>query len=238
MDQIPCRLDRLFFMNAGFRKLTKNLLAIMASWGAVVPSARSQLADGCSEVDLAFRVDIRVPDEVEMAWEATWPDAGDELQTWRAEGFRTLTQVWKVWAPLLPELEAHAEQASLPPSLAYVALWSGASNPFQAQVASGRDAHTFLDALSPEDSPEDFLAFAHRASESEWPFEAWAKAVRTGLRLMENFALPHVHVVQAGETVYSISRTYGIPPGCLSAKNGVWDDIQPGLPLLIPQLAP
>lgn len=225
-------------MKIRFPNLTPHLLALFAAYGCAVLDVWSQSGDGCSEVDLAFRMDIRVPDAAELAWEATWPDAGDELQTWRAEGFRALTEVWRVGAPLLPELEAHAVRASLPPSLAYVALWSGAANPFQAEGVSLLNAHAFLDALSPEDSPEDFLAKAYHVSQSDWAFDAWAKAVRTGLRLMENFDLPHVHVVQPGETVYSISRTYGVPPACLSAKNGVWDDIRPGLPLLIPQLAP
>ena len=78
------------------------------------------------------------------------------------------------------------------------------------------------------------MAWGHAQSQSSLSLVEWASAVRTGLRLLENFDLPEVHVVLEGETVYSIARTWNVSPLCLSAKNDVWDDIQPGMTLLIP----
>ena len=66
------------------------------------------------------------------------------------------------------------------------------------------------------------------------PSDVSAEQVRTGVRLLENLDLPAVHVVQAGETVYSISRRHGVHPTCLGAKNGVWDNLHAGMRLRIP----
>ena len=66
------------------------------------------------------------------------------------------------------------------------------------------------------------------------PSDLSAERVRTGVRLLENLALPVVHIVQAGETVYSISRHHGVHPTCLGAQNGVWDNLQAGMRLRIP----
>ena len=82
------------------------------------------------------------------------------------------------------------------------------------------------------------MTAAYQHSGSTMPLSDWAATVRTGLRLMENFDLPPVHVVQPGETVYSIARLYDVPPSCLGDKNDVWDNLQPGTPLLIPNLSP
>lgn len=216
---------------------TKALGWLAAALFSGVPVGWSQSEIGCKEVELAFRVSIRVPDDAELAWEAAWPDASEQLQVWRAEGFHALTEAWRVGSVFLPELKERVEQLGLPPSWAYVAFWSAVENPFDPGAFNALEAQAFLESANREDDPRDVLIRAHRASRSSLPLDAWAKAVRTGLRLMENFDLPLVHVVEPGETVYSISRKYGIPPACLAAKNEVWDDIHPGLPVLIPQLA-
>ena len=75
------------------------------------------------------------------------------------------------------------------------------------------------------------MAWGHAQSQSSLSLAEWAGAMRTGMRLFENFELPAVHVVREGETVYSIARTWNVSPHCLSAKNDVWDDIQPGMTL-------
>lgn len=58
--------------------------------------------------------------------------------------------------------------------------------------------------------------------------------IRTGIRLLENLAMPAVHVVEQGNTLYSVARLHDVPPSCLSELNGVWDHLQPGMVLRIP----
>ena len=86
-----------------------------------------------------------------------------------------------------------------------------------------------MDAL-----PEEAMVWGHAQSGTSLPLNQWASAVRTGMRLMENFEMPEIHIVSEGETVYSIARSWNISPHCLSAKNDVWDEIRPGMTLLIP----
>ena len=90
--------------------------------------------------------------------------------------------------------------------------------------------HDFWSTLGAANSPQEAMTTALGFG----PAVLSAERVRTGVRLLENLDLPVVHVVQAGETVYSISRRHGVHPTCLGAKNGVWDNLQAGMRLRIP----
>jgi hypothetical protein len=140
-------------------------------------------------------------------------------------------------APRLPELKAEASKRGLPASAAFLAIWGEMPDPFRATRLSARANSTWT-WLDLNRSAEEAMTSAFEHSGSTLPLNDWAAAVRTGLRLMENFDLPPVHVVEPGETVYSIARLHDMPPGCLGNKNDVWDNLQPGTPLLIPNLSP
>ncbi len=54
-------------------------------------------------------------------------------------------------------------------------------------------------------------------------------------------ALPWVHVVQPGETIFCIARGYGVDPWVIAAQNGLYynaDHIYPGMSLIIPAGSP
>lgn len=186
----------------------------------------------CKEPPLAFRTDITPPDAWEVAWEARWPDASTALAAWRNHQFQLLVKMWKQAAPTLPDLKREARDAGMPESAAYLMWWSTLKNPFDPE--SGMDDATGLDHALWSLQAEEAMAWAHAQSQSTLTLAEWACAMRTGMRLFENFDLPEVHVVREGETVYSIARIWNVSPHCLSAKNDVWDDIQPGMTLLIP----
>ncbi|MEC8662915.1 MAG: LysM peptidoglycan-binding domain-containing protein [Bacteroidota bacterium] len=186
----------------------------------------------CKEPPLAFRTDIRSTDAWEMAWEARWPDVSSALEAWRNDQFQLLVKMWKQAAPSLQGLKREALDAGMPESAAYLIWWSTLKNPFDTESGM-REAKGFDHALLSLQA-EDAMAWGHAQSQSSLSLAEWAGAMRTGLRLFENFDLPEVHVVREGETVYSIARTWNVSPHCLSAKNDVWDDIQPGMTLLIP----
>jgi hypothetical protein len=138
-------------------------------------------------------------------------------------------------SPLLPELKAEATKRGLPESAAFLVLWAPFPDPLEALLLPSQAQRTWP---SPNMSAEEAMYETHRQSESTMPVNDWATAVRTGLRLMENLEMPRVHVVAPGETVYSLARLYNMPPTCLGDKNAVWDNLQPGTPLLIPNLSP
>ena len=188
----------------------------------------------CKEPALAFRTDIRSPDAWEMAWEARWPEASQALETWRKDQFQMLVEMWKQAAPTLPGMKRVVMDAGMPESAVYLIWWSTLNNPFDPasviRETKGLD-HNLLGLQA-----EEAMAWGHAQSQSTLPLAEWACAMRTGMRLFENFELPAVHVVREGDTVYSIARTWNVSPRCLSAKNDVWDDIQPGMTLLIPNL--
>lgn len=191
----------------------------------------------CEERPLEFRTDIRLPDAWELAWEAQWPDASSALSAWRADQFQALQSVWSQWAPQLGPLRAQCQALDLPESSAFLLLWSRADSPLTPGPLTGMDDS--LRAMAELGmSPSEAMAWAHTQSGSAWSLSDWACAVRTGMRLMENMDLPEVHVVQTGETVYSIARQHRLPPACIAHKNNVWDDIRPGMSLLIPNLSP
>ena len=201
-------------------------------FGVSTLTGQIKTAVDCKEPALAFRTEIRKPDAWELAWEARWPETSTALQAWRNNQFQLLVDMWRQAALTLPGLRHEVMDAGMPESAAYLIWWSTLNNPFDPEsimpAAKGLD----LDLLSFQ--AEEAMAWGHARSQSNLPLAEWACAMRTGMRLIENFDLPAVHVVREGETVYSIARAWNVSPQCLSARNDVWDDIQPGMALLIP----
>lgn len=219
------------------RYRTTSWLLLMLAWGIGARAQAPTKQNLCLEAPVAFRADIRPPDVWEEAWERQWPDASEAMQAWRHNNFNQLQDIWQLTAHLLPELKAEATKRGLPESAAYLVMWSEFPDPLTARPLSARANSTWpWPDLNLNAAEAMTSAFQH--SGSEMPLIDWAATVRTGLRLMENFDLPPVHVVELGETVYSIARLYGVPPACLGDKNDVWDNLQPGTPLLIPNLSP
>ena len=211
-------------------------LLLLLAWRTGARAQATPKPNTCLEAPLAFRADIRPPDVWEEAWEAQWPHASDVMQAWRHDNFKRLQAVWRHMAQVLSELKAEATKRGLPESAAYLVMWAEFPDPMTAHPLSARAVSTWtwpeLDLRA-----EEAMTAAYQHSGSTMPLSDWAAAVRTGLRLMENFDMPPVHVVEPSETVYSIARLYGIPPSCLGDKNDVWDNLQPGTPLLIPNLS-
>ena len=188
----------------------------------------------CNELPLAFRENISAPDDWEILWEATWPDASSALATWRSDQFLELQLMWKELGGHLTKLKQEASNSGLPESAAYLAWWSTFENPFHPKSCDvpyvpWRDLK--------EKKPLEAVSWAHAKSGTALPIEEWAIAMRTGMRLMENLDMPPLHMVKEGETVFSIARLWGVSPQCIAMKNDVWDDIQPGMTLLIPHTA-
>jgi len=131
-----------------------------------------------------------------------------------------------------------AKRFSLPPSAAYLAWWATCDDVTRPSRATwDEDAvEAMLQSWKANANPLSAMRQAHAARPRTVPLDDWAVAMRTGMRLMENLELPRIHVVQPGETVYGISRAFGLPPKCLAQWNGVWDDLQPGMALIIPDL--
>ena len=210
----------------------------LLSWMTWATTIHAQSSRECDLRPVPFREDIRPPDAWEMAWEATWPEASEALQTWRAGQFDPLIFVWRSWAPHAASLQSMAERFGLPPSAAYLAWWAtwdDATRPSRA-TWDGDEVEAMLQAWKDSATPLSAMRQAHASRPRTVPLGDWAKAMRTGMRLMENLELPRIHVVQPGDTVYSISRVFGLPPKCLAQWNGVWDDLQPGMALIIPDL--
>jgi hypothetical protein len=208
------------------------ICVLHVSVGMSTLTGQVKTAVECKEPPLAFRTDIRSPDAWEVAWEARWPDASTALGAWRNDQFQLLVDMWKQAAPTLPGLKREALDVGLPRSAAHLIWWSTLENPFDP-TSGMREAKGFDQALLSLKA-EEAMAWGHTRSQSTLPLAEWASAMRTGMRLFENFDLPEVHVVREGETVFSIARIWNVSPHCLSAKNEVWDDIQPGMTLLIP----
>jgi len=229
------------FLSTTGRYRSTSWVLLMLAWGI---GARAQTTMSpvtspsmCPESPLAFRADIRPLDVWEEAWEAQWPHASDAMQAWRHHNFDQLQGVWRHMSPLLPELKAEATNRGLAESAAFLVLWSQLPDPTKAASLSVQ-AHSTWNWPDPRLSAAEAMTEAFQQSGSSMPLSDWTAAVRTGLRLMENFEMPPVHVVAPGETVYSIARLHDVPPSCLGDKNGVWDNLQPGTPLLIPNLSP
>ena len=210
----------------------------LLSWMTWATMIHAQSSPECDLRPVPFREDIRPPDAWEMAWEATWPEASEALQTWRAGQFGPLIFAWCSWATHSASLQSMAERHSLPPSAAYLAWWATCDDVTRPSRATWDEdeVEAMLQAWKDGATPLSAMQQAHAARPRTVPLDDWAKAMRTGMRLMENLELPRIHVVQPGETVYSISRAFGLPPQCLAQWNGVWDDLQPGMALIIPDL--
>ena len=185
----------------------------------------------CVDTPLGFRQDIRLPDAWELAWESTWPDARQAMAFWRADNFLEVQNLWLRASPCADAWRTSQKAHGLPasaqwlPALLFDTPACGGVPCGCPQVPDG-----FWSTLGAAESSEAVMNLAL----SFGPSDLSAEQVRTGVRLLENLALPVVHVVQAGETVYSISRRHGVHPTCLGAKNGVWDNLQAGMRLRIP----
>ena len=198
----------------------------------------AQTTPTCHMRPLPFREDIRPPDVWETEWEQTWPNASEALTTWRAGQFELLISTWRGWAAHAPSLLAMTKQLELPPSAASLVWWAMVEDATQGHATAFdvNAAGSLLRGWTSNASPRTAMQQAHEAQPRKMSLDEWATSMRTGMRLMENLELPRVHVVKPGETVYSISRDYGVSPRCVAQWNGVWDDLQPGMPLIIPDL--
>lgn len=185
----------------------------------------------CVDTPLGFRKDIRLPDAWEMAWESTWPDAREAMAFWRADNFMEVQKLWLRASPCAAAWRTSQVANGLPAS----AQWLPAvlfDTPACGEVPCGcpQVPDDFWSTLGAADSPEAIMNLALALG----PSDLSAEKVRTGMRLLENLELPVVHIVQNGETVYSIARHYSVHPTCLGARNGVWDNLQAGMRLRIP----
>ena len=209
-------------------------LMLLLAWGLVSLCGYGQ---HCQEAPIGFKTDIRMPDEWEESWEQEWPEASAALNIWRAENFELLQLLWKNSSPVLQAAQTEAQSRGLPTSSAFLAVWSSLADPTSPHAVNQvpHDAWSALEAVT---TGVEAMKWTFARSGSTLSLDEWSLLVRTGMRLIENLALPDVHVVQPGETVYSISRMHACPPKCLASKNQVWDDLKPGMCLLIPEILP
>ena len=158
----------------------------------------------CEEVPVGFRQDIRLPDVWESAWETTWPNAREAMAFWRAENFTEVQQLWLRAAPCAEVWRAAQTAHDLPPSAQWLPALVFDTPVCGDNVPCGcpQVPDDFWSTLGAANSPQEAMTTALGFG----PAVLSAERVRTGVRLMENLDLPAVHVVQHGETVYSISR--------------------------------
>ena len=186
----------------------------------------------CPKAPLGFNTDIRLPDAWELVWESTWPDARQAMAFWREDNFKEVQELWMKASPCLTTWQASVATKDLPasarwlPALVFETPVCGSNVPCGCPEVPAQFWSSLEDADSPEGALTSALAFGSPNLSAE--------RVRTGVRLLENLDLPAVHVVQPGETVYSISRLHLVNPTCLGHWNGVWDNLQPGMHLRIP----
>lgn len=179
---------------------------------------------------LSFKEVIRAPDEWELRWEADWPDASQPLADWRADNFMQVQRAWRLAAPCHPSWKVSALKHGLPEAAAWLPLWR-----MDWQAPCGCEfPDSFWETLVGMDGAQA-LAWLHASlPKASMPLSSWAPRVRSGIRLLENLELPRTHVVQSGETVYQIGRMHNVSPRCIGELNDVWDNLQPGMTLLIP----
>ena len=163
--------------------------------------------------------------------------ASDAINAWRFDNFASLTEAWTTLSPSLPELKEEAKRLNLPLSAAFVVAWSASSDPLSPVTPTLRHRSSLWEELKRGTSPEMAMKLGHQHSRTSLNLNEWALVVRTGMRLMENMALPSIHVVQQGETLFSIARAHGVSAKCISLLNDVWDDIRPGMHLELPSYA-
>ncbi len=184
---------------------------------------------------LQFKGTIRIPDRWEEAWESQNPQASEALAEWRAANFERVQQAWRLAAPCLKAWSRETEARGLPESATWLPLWR------RGPVG---DAGGACDCAVPASWWDDLATFAgvealawmhdQLPPESRMPLNAWVSHLRSGVRLLENLALPPIHVVQPGETVYQLGRRFNVSPKCIGERNGVWDNLEPGHCLIIP----
>ena len=183
---------------------------------------------------LQFKDSIRVPDRWEEAWESQAPDASKALAEWRAENFDRVQQAWRLAAPCLEAWSRETESRGLPASAAWLPLWRGSAVDASPACDCAVPA-SWWDGLAAFDGVEALAWMSNQLPpESVMPMNAWVSHVRSGVRLLENLALPPIHVVQPGETVYQLGRRFNVSPKCIGERNGVWDSLEPGHCLIIP----
>jgi hypothetical protein len=197
----------------------------------------------CPGDALEFKVDIRVPDEWEDRWEEAWPDIAEPMQAWRDNNFASLQGLWRYASPCIVDWTERAIAHDLPPSAGWLPLWMGspalATSPCDCVVPD-----EFWHELSQrKEDPVGALAWLHERAKptpkgtpngKSGQGDSWGATIRTGIRLMENLNMPVVHITRPGDTVYKVGRQYKVSPECISLANGVWNDLRPGVPLLIP----
>ena len=181
---------------------------------------------------LQFKDSIRVPDRWEEAWESQAPDASEALAEWRAENFDRVQQAWRLAAPCLEAWSRETESRGLPASATWLPLWRRGAVVEECDCAVPA---SWWDGLAALGGVEALVWMNNQLpSESAMPPNAWVSHVRSGVRLLENLALPPIHVVQPGETVYQLGRRFNVSPKCIGERNGVWDNLEPGHCLIIP----
>ncbi|MGZ9810452.1 peptidoglycan DD-metalloendopeptidase family protein [Pseudoroseicyclus sp. H15] len=104
-----------------------------------------------------------------------------------------------------------------------------------AEPTAATGAPTAPGAVAPSGSPA--VATTTLAPSGAAQPAAPAAAPQGGLVLQQSGDEPLQHRVEAGETIYTISRLYNVPPGAIAAWNGLDDDltVRQGQVLLIPQ---
>lgn len=209
---------------------------LLGGW-TVTCWAQSTLDRKCEEAPLGFKTSIRAPDVWEEQWEIDRPLVAEDMAAWRRNNFHEVQNLWRRASPCIDPWRNDAARLGLPESASYLPLWLHSDRLaekevpcgcpevpdwFWATLAEGRNGTDALKNID-EHLPESDRIFARSMAE-----------IRTGIRLLENLALPRVHVVQSGETLFAIGRMYGVSPICMAERNAVWDDIRPGMALLIP----
>lgn len=217
---------------------TQKTALLIVCFSCLNGTLRAQSSEPCAERPLGFKSEIRAPDAWELAWETTWPEVSDALAHWRRDNFEAVQVLWQRSAACVEGWRREAQKAGLPSSAAWLPLWGWPSTTCgEAHLPCGclELPASFWTDLSIASSPDEVLrqveamAGAGNLGEAATP-----PHIRTGIRLLENLAMPAVHVVEPGNTLYSVARLHDVPPSCLSELNGVWDHLQPGMVLRIP----
>lgn len=217
---------------------TQKTALLIVCFSCLNGTLRAQSSEPCAERPLGFKSEIRAPDAWELAWELAWPEVPNELAHWRRDNFEAVQLLWQRSAACVEGWRRDAQKAGLPSSAAWLPLWGWPSTTCgEANLPCGcPDLPTsFWTELSNASSPDEVLRQVEAmAGAGNLGGASTPPHIRTGIRLLENLAMPAVHVVEPGNTLYSVARLHDVHPSCLSELNGVWDHLQPGMVLRIP----
>lgn len=198
----------------------------------------AQSSEPCTERPLGFKSEIRAPDAWELAWETAWPEVAGELAHWRSDNFEAVQVLWQRSAACVKDWRSDAQKSGLPASAAWLPLWVlPPTTCGEAKLPCGCPdlPADFWTGLARASAPQEVLIEVEAMEvKSGLRGASTPPHVRTGIRLLENLTMPDVHVVEPGNTLYSVARLHNISPSCLSQLNGVWDHLQPGMVLRIP----